>query len=190
MDKLSGGGKQAVEEATTNIGAGADGGIRDADENAAAAAAAASAAAGTSSSQDGAETAQEMSMRSGFAPSAAAAALATRPGAYHAIPMGGARPREEGQQGQVPGERGEQTSRRLSNDPSDITMSHTIASAYLVEGEEDGGEGGGRSMQPMEVSSEPVHEAEVVQTLCGGKWGFRFYGFVRMLWIDNIRAIT
>ena len=174
MDKLSGGDKQAVEEATANIGAGADGGIRDADENAAAAAAtAAAAAAGTSSNQDGAETAQELSARNGFTPSSAAAALATRPGAYHAFPMGGARPREEGQQGQVPEELGAQTTRRLSNDVSEITMpvtmSHTIASAYLVEEEEDGGEGGERSMQPMEISSEPVHEAKVVQTLCGGE---------------------
>ena len=118
-------------------------------------------------------------MRSGFTPSAgttaAAAAPATRPGAVHVIPMESVRAFEDGQQGLVPGELGAHTTRRLSNETSEITMSHTVASAYLVEEEEDGGEGGGRSMQPMEVSSEPVDEADVVQTLCGGKWGFRFY---------------
>lgn len=155
-----------MEEVSTTSDACANGGLRDAGENAAAAAAtAAAAAAGTSSNQDDAETAQELSTRSGFTPSAAAAAPATRPGAYHATPMGSARDLEDGQQGQVPGELGAPTTRRLSNETSEIT----IASAYLVEEEEDSGEGGGRSMQPMEVSSEPVHEAKVVQTLCGGE---------------------
>ena len=180
------GDKEAVETAANTSDAGADGGIRDAENGEAAAVAAAAAG----SSQDDNETARDLSTRSAFAQGAVAAP--TRPGAFHAIPIRSSQGRQE----QSQGERGGLMSRRSSGEPSELTMprlsaTHTIASAYLVEDEEDGGEGGGRSMQPLEVSHEPVHEAKVVRTLCGGKWEFRFYCFCALaMWIDVIRAVS
>lgn len=164
------GGNKTVETDATTSDAGGDGAVRDAENGGATATAPVAAG----SNEDDAETAQDLSTRSGFAPSTeATAAASTRPGAFHVVPNESLQSQVEGQREQMPREGGQQAMiRRLSERTG---ADHTIATAYVVEEVEDGGEGGGRSIQPMEVSTEPVHEAKVVLTLCGGKWGFRFY---------------